>query len=625
MLKISLQRYMFPKPASIELITIFYLSAVAIICLVYTNIVIDYTLTPRYVMLSVCLLLLLGTMLFIKSKRGLIRLDSLLLPFLGFTLFSVVSVFWASNTALSLTEGAKMVLFFVFTLITTSLFRANGDSFLGALIKVSFLVFLVVFIFIINQITDLPEYGRSQLYGISGINGHKNLLSGFLYLSSIFSLIGLIHFKKLWRFISLGFVIVQLVLVIFLQTRAVWTGYFVFIFSIAIIYMLKDELVFVKLQDVLKVILTLMIILNVSILFTLPQFLTLYQNRKADANNIEQLTDATTFAERTLVWQKTYTVFRESKWFGVGGNNWQIFFPKGSLPEIYRLTDLNVTFQRPHNDFLWILSEYGLFGFNMYYLFIFSIFCFLFYSNLPVKKSINFILAAGILGYLAISFFDFPRERIEHNILFYLLVGIAISQIRKQNISLPVFKLPAYIILLIAMMLSGIFYHSIMSFRGEFFLKKMYVSRFEGNHTGVINYGNKAKSYYYNIDPTSIPISWYIGNAYARNREYSDALNSFKEAYTVHPYSQHVLSDLGSAFNVQQLYDSAKIYYLKATEINPRYENPIFNLALIYYKEDNLEEAEKWNESLPQESRRREQLRELINLRKKDMHDNNGG
>ena len=97
----------------------------------------------------------------------------------------------------------------------------------------------------------------------------------------------------------------------------------------------------------------LLILLNVCIYFSLKIVINKYEKEKTEFQFTKKEDQ-----ERVVLWKKTVQLIAEKPVFGYGGGNWQIAFPKTGLNEIWRAEDLNVTFQRPHNDFLWIIFSY---------------------------------------------------------------------------------------------------------------------------------------------------------------------------------------------------------------------------------------------------------------------------
>ncbi len=591
---------------------------VLISCLVFTNVVLDTTLATRFVFLS----FFLAVFIFYNSfflKNINFYLDFFSIFYSGFVLFCVSSILWSANVSLAIIESSKISLFLLVFILANNLLWHYKDYFLTALLKTILVIFFISAIQIIFQLTALPEISRNYLYNLAGSSGHKNLYSSFIFLCSVFSFIGFLYLHKKWKYISAIAIIIQLVLIVILQTRTVWLGYTGFFISAATIYFLKTKIRTITFKRTLLYAAFTLLFLNFFFIYTCPRLLSIYNKHKPEIYNSQNVTDLATGSERVLIWEKTYDIINNHFWFGAGANNWQIVFPASSLPNIYPVQDLNVTFQRPHNDFLWIFSQYGIIGFNLFLLFTLSIIFMLYYKLINHYSMYYLVLISGITGFLIISFFDFPKERIEHNILYVLLLVISVFYIKKEEtaIHFTKFKIPSFVSKMTLLPVAAIFYFSLLNFKGEYFTKKMYIERFKKKDTNVINLCNAAMSFCYTVDPTTVPIYWYRGNANANLHNYPAALSDFKCAVHVHPFNHYVLNDLASAYFMNNSIDSAKFFYKKSATINPRFDEPKLNLAAIYINEGNYREAEKWNESIFHDSERRNYYRQLIKNKNK--------
>ena len=69
--------------------------------------------------------------------------------------------------------------------------------------------------------------------------------------------------------------------------------------------------------------------------------------------------------DRLELWTRTIQLIKEKPLFGHGLSDWKIemlkYGNKGLVSE-----DNNTFYQRPHNDFLWIMSETGIIGILLY-------------------------------------------------------------------------------------------------------------------------------------------------------------------------------------------------------------------------------------------------------------------
>ena len=301
--------------------------------------------------------------------------------------------------------------------------------------------------------------------------------------------------------------------------------------------------------------------------------------------------------------------------------NWQVHLPDATLSGLWRGEDLNYTFQRPHNDFLWILSETGFIGFNLFLLFLFSI-LFLLISILARITSDEFLkfdvmlCLAFIVGYYVISFFDFPRERIEHGIWINMILGFAYYLIKSNSslktfFSLNVGKLQFASVtgLLVFICMIGF-----LRFKGEFFTRRLLIYKANNELLNVVSSGNAAESFAYSLDATSIPVRWYTANAKATLGKFEEAQKDFIRAFQLTPYNKNVLNDLGSSYVYTNDVLKAKSYYEEALRISPRYDDPKLNLISMYINAKDFKTASAMLKTLLHDSERRKKYEELVNF-----------
>ena len=77
---------------------------------------------------------------------------------------------------------------------------------------------------------------------------------------------------------------------------------------------------------------------------------------------LSRLKTESTWGGRLNMYKSTAGIIRENPSLGIGLGNWRLLSPKYADNTAY--TDRNFTkiTQRPHNDFLWLLSEVGIIG-----------------------------------------------------------------------------------------------------------------------------------------------------------------------------------------------------------------------------------------------------------------------
>ena len=150
-------------------------------------------------------------------------------------------------------------------------------------------------------------------------------------------------------------------------------------------------------------------------------------------------------------------------------------------------------------------------------------------------------------------------------------------------------------------------------YKGEYYTRKMYDQKRVNNNSGVIQEEKKATNFVYSIDPTSLPLKWYTGNSYALLGNYVQAKKDFIEAYNLNPYNRNVLNDLASAYvNTNEL-AIAESYYLEASRISPRFDDPKLNLTTLYFNKKQFTKADSCLKTLLHDSERRTKYQTMVN------------
>ncbi|MCX6271860.1 MAG: O-antigen ligase family protein, partial [Bacteroidetes bacterium] len=261
-----------------------------------------------------------------------------------------------------------------------------------------------------------------NIYRINATSANKNLLASILFLTLPF-ILNALYLSKRRKIFLIILLFIILVLILFIQSKAVIVALIVsgFIF----IFLNKGSIITKTKSIYVILISTFIIIFTVFLTFQHKDFLS-------------RITNTHTAFTRLRLWDNSVRMAEENVFLGVGAGNWQVNFPKYGLDK-FDVNDVKIgmtTYQRPHNDFLWVLCETGIFG-GISYLLIFVvilIYLFKLYKNVQDQENIYFYSSfyAAIVGYLLIAFVDFPMERIEHQLLLYLIFSIITAQYYKH-------------------------------------------------------------------------------------------------------------------------------------------------------------------------------------------------
>jgi O-antigen ligase len=457
----------------------------------------------------------------------------------------------------------------------------------------SILTFFIVLYSFYNYFQILTHIGISHqsIYEIKASFSHKNILSEVLFLLFPFSLYGLFcSTSKLFKIIGIINSIGIIFLIIVLITRAVWLSFFLglIITTVSFLIISKKE---IKINLLKKKITYYYIVSGFFLVFTslfIYSQLDNFETIKKSTLKIFSTYDSS--MHRIELWKRSYQVFKESPIIGKGLSNWRIEVLKYGNKNLQ--SQDNITFyQRPHNDYLWILAEQGIIGMLLYLTLIFLIF---YYLIKLINKSIlthdiifYWLMFYLLIGYLIFSFFSFPKERVEHNLFIGIIFGFIIYKYNeliiiptKKTSKLLLNKL-GILVLIIILTFSNIFAYK--RYISEMHLKKAFEARSKSDWNLVIKEIEKAESYAYQIDPFSTPLKWYSGEAYYNLSEYDKAFSNFSDSYKLNPFHIHVLNNLATCYELKGNHNLAIDFYKRSLKIAPQFEDALLNITAIYY------------------------------------------
>lgn len=590
----------------------FFCILLAVSSVSYTSSVLDQTLAPRMITFSATLCVFTIYFSF-KGGQKSIQLDTPQLLLLSFCLYSALSSFWSIVPSETFVDTTRLFIGFLVFYYSSYLFKLHKNEFLKALQIFSIAMIFIELAYIGYQYTLVHWNNKDDIYVLTGLNSHKNLCSSYIFLNLAILALGYNQFTKKWTILNHIFIVLSILILITLKTKAIALGLITVLCVFGSFRFLKRRVP--PLTPLLSYGLTMVSLLVFFMLVTpsVTKQLITYNEHAKKTNSLEYDN------ERLILWDKTFHLIEDNFWLGTGGGNWQIGYMKNGISGLYRAEDLNYTFQRPHNDWLWIISEYGIIGTLIFFTFLFILFTnairHLRNANAD-PQSVQLKLAiAFCFGFFVIQFFDFPKERFEHVALLHLLFGFIHSHGSDDGVSAhnPLkasFRINS-IAVVAALILATAF--SFQRIKGESNIKDLYDQHRNQNHELVLSISKKAKNTYYVCDPLSIPIDWYIGNSLASLNRFDEANKAFLSALKTSPYNRNVLNDLASSYEKKGMTDSAIYYFKEALKISPRFDDPNLNLAAIFINQGNYMAADSCLKLLTHDSERRSNYQRMVN------------
>ena len=561
---------------------------IAIIPLIVSFSTSDPTLAIRFLIFSLVMSgILLYYLIANKSINREVIMHPAILSFGIMILAYLLSDFYNGFGSESIYVILKLFLSYVFAIILIQFIIKEGyKPLINSFVYFSLFLSAIYFYQIITNYSDIMslkgEWERSHAFdALAATMGHKNLLSSIQFLMLPFLIYTITTCKKTWK--VLAFIAIVLIAFTFLQTqtRAVF---------VAILISMTTFLLINKRNIQLKHIILLFssLIFATIIGYSVLQYFNRLERFKTEFSEI--LTDASV-QSRYKLYKSTLQLMVEHPILGVGPGNWKVEVWQYGL----YFDSWGKSFaQRPHNDFLWVFAEGGIFA-GLSYILIFLILLrdsyYLHKNRIEEDGIIHSLIFSTVMGFGFISLVDFPMERFSHNIIFFVLAAIIIAGRVKQN-EFTMKKLPTWVTYLFLFITCFAVYVASIRYQGEIHAANAIHYKSKGNWNYVIKAIDKAYNpTYYEMENTSTPLLWYRGVAYFNQQKYDLALKDFLIAYKVNPNHVHVLNNLATSCQMKGDSEKAKKYYRAVFKVNPTFKESRITLSAILYNEKKYVEA----------------------------------
>lgn len=579
------------KNKSFNLIVLLYF---CLLPFVFFSSVLDPFLLARQLLTTVLLFSILFLLIIKKKTIAFFTFDKNLLLFLSFIVFCVFSFSKSQIPDLSHAAQSKYLIFLLFFLLIRHLI-------INDLIEINSIISCVILFGLFSIIIALLAFTNKTINGqnlfrqvniMSGTFGNKNFLASILFFCLPFYFIGTSMSRKI-RVASVIAIIFTIILLLLLRTRTVLMALSLYLL---LVLLLQARSRFSK-KSLNRFLLlsVMMLIAGVCYLFSIKG--SFHSSSEIKTQYVYRLLSSDTFFSRIEYWKQAVYIITDNFFNGIGVGNWIATYPKYGLSHFSDTAILNgrMIVSNPHNDFLMVLSEIGIFGF-LCYLGIFISILYQAYSlskneakSNERKNAVYFLFF--IICYIIIAFFDFPITRIEHQILLLVVFSIINAKYLKTNRTKG-FNVSSRLIYLLSFCLL-IYSTTILAYRinGEKHLfKALEAEKNSDNATGIFEF-TKAKNTFFTTDNYAIPLDWHIGKAHYNNGNFKESLECFSDAYKINPYNLVVNNDLGSAFIKNGSTADGIKHYKEALIISPQYEDARINLAATYYNTKQYEIA----------------------------------
>jgi O-antigen ligase/tetratricopeptide (TPR) repeat protein len=549
------------KPSN--LMTLAFLLFGGLVYLYYPKIQ-NYSATPKWIFVAVFSLIIL-----FFGKNVKIPWSAALTTWFLFVILYLIQSYWSYNFWDAVVRTIPLILA---PLSVVLLYREASDlkefySKTSVVLAVLITPILLITLVEILGLISTGEYSHLSTYAFRFSFGNRNQYSELLVLLVPLLAVRLVYAKEKAKRIFLVSIIflIYLTVTLLLNRASILVLYGVYPVFFLFFLLQKAKLKTRKLAYgvILLSVLCGTIIVSSPLRKKIPVVRNLLETRYGSGN------------ERLQIWGNSIDLWKASPIFGKGSGDWKIEILKTPLG-FTKAEESTVFYQRAHNDFIQIAVENGLIGLVLFVAFFVLGFVLLFKSDIDFR--IKILLSSGITGYILLSNFSFPIEKIELLILLFLFLAPGLSQRISSRKKLNVEKMSGSVITLAMLVLS---FSWLKNERNYFEFKS------DGDQLAF----SEINQDFYTIDPTTTPIYWHEGNAFYNQQDYENALTAYRKALKHNPNHAHVLNNLGSCHYGLGEMDEAEKYYRRALAINPNFIESLMNYSSFLFNKGDIDGA----------------------------------
>jgi len=570
-----------------------------VLLLVYTvpfffdNRLLNVNTIHRFLFSSLALVLA-ATLFFYRLEYFIIpRFKVLLTCILLFLLFLFVSSSFNSRFILSVENFLLYANIFLFSYLVFLVFQLYDFEKL-----MHYLAFTISFICLLVAIFGILEYFGINILGFrfTPRRGSTLNIRNFASEYSVIALPYLIIFgfknqSKLLKIYSAVSGLIILVFIFYCRTRSSFVVLGVYI-VILFIFLVYNKSFFE--QNLKKIFLVILAIAVLSVLIgslTPPNIDRTRTSLNSTVGSMFEKSRPENSARINYI-KTALRIFRDEPLLGIGTGSWFGIYP-GYNGTVYTDENILMTSEiNPHNDYLEILSENGIFGILFYLLIIFLTGKSLFIESR--KRPVYLPVLLSFTGFLVISLFSFPKSNISAIILFATAIGISHTnkeyEATFEHILMSVRTIKIFVLTSLTVILFIFAVFGFLRYKYEITYLEGIREKFSDNYSGMLEKLERVNTSVFPTDANGIPIEFYKGVGYFELKRYKEAEISFDNALMLTPNAPMILNNKAAVLYMQnENMDAIKVLQ----EMNrrfPLFVEPKINLLAIYanMKQDSL-------------------------------------
>jgi O-antigen ligase len=585
------------------------------------NAAIDVTLVPRLLALLVFLLVSVVVMSLPRVSRQLdfsVLGEPVIPLFAGYLLVTCGSLLVAVNVSAGFTDVFRTLATFL-TLCLFCLLLPIVPRWQEQLLRVVVVAGLVAAIVGFSEIgreLGLGIHGRRAMEQITGLMSSVNLYAGILALILPRCLCGVVLLRSAWRGLAAVAAGSMLVMILLLQSRAAWLAVLTGA-AAAVGAVLVDSPRFNLSRrarnGLAAACLAGLVAMAVGVVaapadnFFAQRFRSIF---------VESADPAALPREggRLMIWGITAQMIADHPLTGVGAGNFTVRLHEYFGDDDLDFSNVHTNWVQPHNDFLWVFAEKGVLGIVLFvgsFVAALASIRTILRSDVPLgDRWLTLAAFMGLVSYVTLSSFDFPLERINHQVSLALLLAVVTvlkHAVRPVAGGFPATgarrlgRLVAVPVLVVSLGL-GIAY-SIAAIQQE---KDVIVARRageQGKWEEMLAAARRARTPWKTLDPLASPVAFLEGMAHVQLGHVTEGIECLEQARIDNPNRMYVINNLGILYASTGRFDEAIECFSLAANRYPHRIEPFNNLASCLLETGHPAEALELLEQIPEELR----------------------
>jgi len=446
---------------------------------------------------------------------------------------------------------------------------------------------------------------------LDGMMSNVNLFAAWLLLLLPWCVCGMAELGGGWRIVAAMAAVAATGLVVILQSRAAWLGLAAggLAAGLVILGHVRSLAVPVRIRRAVAAALAGSLAAGAILAGLAGTDTSLGRAIQARVVTRPHQAEGPTDGGRLMVWGLTARMIADQPLTGVGAGNFTIrlheyFGPDkvAEAPDFSQLSSDN--WIEPHNDFLWVFAEKGLPGLAAF-LAVFvaaglAVRRVLRGPSSPTAGRLAVASLAALVSYLVVSLFDFPLDRVSHQVVLAVHLGVLAllghevgGAAGRQSVPGPLLAVPLALALAL-----GLGYAT-LALRQERNVMAARRAQHVGDWPAMRDAARRAATPWKTLDPLAVPVALLEGLAEVQLGDRAAATACFERAYAANPNRLAVLQNLGAAYAQTGRFDEAVAALVIAANRYPDRLEVRHNLASVLIDAGRFAEAVAVIEDIP--------------------------